>query len=65
MILMGVINPHLNNTRKQIYYDLDADPYELNNLIGISTYDEIVNSLRKKIKSKIKKRNCNNWRYFS
>ena len=36
-------------------YDLDADPYELNNLIGISTYDEIVTSLRKKIKSKIKK----------
>ena len=51
----GSDKPSSNQYTETNLYDLDADPYELNNLIGISTYDEIVTSLRKKIKSKIKK----------
>ena len=51
----GSDKPSSNHYTETNLYDLDADPYELNNLIGISTYDEIVTSLRKKIKSKIKK----------
>jgi len=51
----GSDKPSSNQYTETNLYDLDADPYELNNLIGISTYDEIVYSLRKKIKSKIKK----------
>ena len=51
----GNDKPSSNQFTETNLYDLDADPYELNNLIGISTYDEITTSLRKKIKNKIQK----------
>jgi arylsulfatase A-like enzyme len=51
----GNDKPSSDNYTETSLYDLDADPYELNNLIGINAYDEILNDLRKKMKRKIKK----------
>ena len=51
----GSDKPSSNQYTETNLYDLNADPYELNNLIGISTYDEITTSLRKKIKNKIQR----------
>ena len=44
-----------NNYVEQFLYNLDADPYELNNLIGIKEFDVITKKLRNKIKKYIKK----------
>ena len=37
------------NYVEQFLYNLDADPYELNNLIGIKEFDTILKVLRKKL----------------
>jgi hypothetical protein len=38
-----------DNYKEAFLYDLEADPYELNNLIGLQTFKEVSEVLRKRL----------------
>jgi arylsulfatase A-like enzyme len=40
--------------QEEFLYDLQADPYELNNLAGIKTYDEVSAVLRERLLARMK-----------
>lgn len=47
-------SPHPERYREEFLYDLQADPWELDNLIGMDTFSAITSQLRDKLIAKLK-----------
>ena len=47
-------DPHSSNYEEANFYDLESDPYELNNLIGINEFQSVIEDLRTKLINLVK-----------
>jgi len=49
----GANDPGSDHCVEEYLYDLDADPYELNNLVGRCRLDEVTSAMRKRLVSRM------------